>query len=45
MANYLLWGKNPKTGLNAKQEKICDIPTRHKTWDSNEIESLEGLME
>ncbi len=45
MANYLLWGKNPETGLNAKQEKICDIPTRHKTWDSNEVESLEGLME
>lgn len=45
MANYLLWGKNPTTGLNAKQAKICDIPTRHKTWDTNEIESLEGLME
>ena len=45
MGNYLLWGKNPETGLNAKQEKICDIETKHKTWDSNAVESLEGLME
>ena len=46
MGNYLLWGKDPITGLNAKQEGICDIETKHGTWDkSSNIESLEGLME
>ena len=45
MGNYLLWGKDPVTGLNAKQEKICDIATKYKTWDNDTVESLEGLME
>ena len=45
MGNYLLWGKDPVTGLNAKQAGICDIATKHKTWDAEVIESLEGLME
>lgn len=46
MGNYLLWGKDPITGLNAKQEGICDIETKHGTWDKNaNTESLEGLME
>ena len=45
MGNYLLWGKDPVTGLNAKQEKICDIATKYKTWDNDVVESLEGLME
>ena len=46
MANYLLWGKDPITGLNAKQEGLTDIQTKHGTWDKNaNIESLEGLME
>lgn len=45
MANYLLWGKDPKTGLNAKQAKLCDIATKYKTWDTDAVESLEGLME
>ena len=46
MGNYLLWGKDPVTGLNAKQAGICDIETKHGTWDkSGNIESLEGLME
>ena len=46
MGNYLLWGKDPITGLNAKQAGICDIETKHGTWDkSDNIESLEGLME
>lgn len=45
MGNYLLWGKDPTTGLNAKQAKICDIPTKYKTWDADPVESLEGLME
>ena len=46
MGNYLLWGKDPITGLNAKQAGLCDIETKHGTWDKNSnIESLEGLME
>ena len=45
MGNYVLWGKNPDTGLNAKQAKICDIATKYKTWDNDTVESLEGLME
>ena len=46
MGNYLLWGKDPITGLNAKQTGLIDIETKHGTWDkNNNIESLEGLME
>ena len=46
MGNYLLWGKDPVTGLNAKQAGLVDIETKHGTWDKNgNIESLEGLME
>lgn len=46
MGNYLLWGKDPVTGLNAKQAGLVDIETKHGTWDKNSnIESLEGLME
>lgn len=46
MANYLLWGKDPETGLNAKQAGIVDIETKHGTWDrNNAFDSLEGLME
>ena len=46
MANYLLWGKDPKTGLNAQQEGICAIDTKHGTWDKDDnVESLDGLLE
>lgn len=46
MANYLLWGKDPITGLNAKQEGYIDIETKHGNWSKHaDIESLEGLME
>lgn len=46
MGNYLLWGKDPTTGLNSKQEGSVDIKTKHGTWDKdNNIESLDGLME
>lgn len=45
MGNYLLWGKDPTTGLNAKQAKICDIATKYKTWDADTVESLDGLIE
>ena len=46
MANYILWGKNPKTGLNAQQENGCIIETKHNTWTrDNTVESLDGLLE
>ena len=46
MGNYVLWGKDPATGLNAKQSKLIDIETKYKTWDKNSnTESLEALME
>ena len=46
MGNYMLWGKDPKTGLNAQQEGLLTIETKHGTWDAaGNIESLEGLME
>lgn len=44
MGNYILWGKNAE-GLNATQEKIVQIDTRYKTWNRDEIESLDMLME
>ena len=44
MANYVLWGKNEQ-GLNARQEKLYDIKSKHSTWDNSDAESLEGLME
>ena len=45
MGNYLLWGKDPETGLNAKQAGIVDIETKHGTWDKDPVESLDGLLE
>lgn len=46
MGNYLLWGKDPATGLNAQQEGLLTIDTKHGTWDKDSnIDSLDGLME
>ena len=46
MANYLLWGKDPKTGLNAQQEGLCPIETKHGTWDKDtNVESLDSLLD
>lgn len=46
MGNYVLWGKDPVTGLNAQQEGLVEIETKHGTWDkNNSVESLEGLLE
>ena len=44
IGNYILWGKNAD-GLNAKQEGLVPLETRHKTWDDSNVESLDGLME
>lgn len=46
MGNYVLWGKNRKTGLNAKQEGLVSLASRNKDWDNDgKCESLEALME
>lgn len=44
ISNYILWGKDPDTGLNAKQSKEIQLETRHGTWDANPIESLDALL-
>lgn len=48
MGNYVLWGKDPTTGLNAKQEGFIELESKHGTWDkssTSNTESLEELME
>lgn len=45
MANYVLWGKDPTTGLNSKQSKEIQLETRNKTWDAHPVESLDALLE
>lgn len=41
MADYILWGKDPETGKNGKQQGL-DLRTKHGTWDnSDNTESLE----
>jgi len=44
IAKYILWGKNPSTNLNGSQEGL-ELETRHKTWDSKRLESLDALIE
>ena len=47
MANYLLWGKDRSTGLNAKQDGSVELTSKHGDWDAetSKLESLEALME
>lgn len=45
MANYVLWGKDPKTGLNIKQSKEVQLESRNKTWDAQPVESFDALLE
>ena len=47
MANYLLWGKDRTTGLNAKQDGSVELASKHGDWDSasDKVESLDALME
>lgn len=48
MANYLLWGKDRNTGLNAKQDGSVQLTSKHGDWDSDSdsnLESLDALME
>ena len=44
MGNYILWGKDRKTGLNGRQEGL-ELETRAGTWDTKTPESLEALLE
>ena len=44
IANYILWGKDPD-GLNCTQRGEIQIETRNKTWQRDDIESLDAMME
>ena len=46
MGNYVLWGKDRKTGRNVQQDKTVVINTKNGDWDWDKTpESLEALME
>lgn len=46
MGNYLLWGKDRQTGLNAKQDGTVQLVSKHGDWDADsKLESLDALME
>jgi len=45
IANYILWGKDPQTGLNSRQSKDIQLQTRGGTWDTHQNESLDALYE
>jgi hypothetical protein len=44
MANYLLWGQD-EDGLNPDQRKEIQLPRKNATWASQNIESLDELLE
>lgn len=44
IANYILWGKD-QDGLNCTQRGEIQIETRNKTWQRDDTESLDALME
>ena len=44
IANYILWGKD-LDGLNAVQKGEFSIETRNKTWQRDDTESLDALLE
>lgn len=48
MADYVLWGKDARTGLNENQAHTIDLKPRHSTWSrtaQNRVESLDELIE
>lgn len=48
MADYVLWGKDVRTGLNENQAHTVDLKPRHSTWSrtaQNKVESLDELIE
>ena len=44
VGKYILWGKSRDTGLNGRQEGL-ELETAHKTWDAQDVESLDALLE
>lgn len=44
IANYILWGKD-SDGLNATQRGEIQIETRNKTWQRDDTDSLDALIE
>ena len=44
IANYILWGKD-QDGLNVTQRGEIQIETRNKTWQRDDTESLDAMME
>lgn len=44
IANYILWGKD-QDGLNATQRGEIQIETRNKTWQREDTDSLDEMME
>ena len=44
IANYILWGKDGD-GLNCTQRGEIQIETRNKTWQRDDTESLDAMME
>ena len=44
IANYILWGKDPD-GTNVTQRGEIQIETRNKTWQRDDTESLDAMME
>ncbi len=44
-ANYILYGKNPKTDKNFCQTKEIQIDPKHTTWTRKQAESLDALLE
>ena len=46
MGNYVLWGKNRATGLNAKQDGSVPLSSKSRDWDdARKVTSLEALLE
>lgn len=45
IGNYILWGKDPSTHLNAVQAKDIEIESHYKTWTKEEPESLDAIIE
>lgn len=44
IANYILWGKDPD-GQSLVQKGDISIETRNKTWQRDDTESLDAMME
>lgn len=44
-ANYILYGKDPKTDKNFVQKKEVQIEQKYSSYKKKEMESLDGLME